>query len=183
MGRTKALKKEFEDEYELLKREEEIDELKKTTILIIICAITIIVTIISATFSAYSSKVKSATNGQVLVEAKNQFITINYLSGDKIEIDKENKFTIHNNSDIKAKYKIEWVNITNENLNNLVFILKRDNEVMINNQIVPSTNTSIIDGLEIEAGETITFEILVSKKNIEEELKNYKAEIKVTIIN
>ena len=181
MSHSKMLKKQFEEEYDILKKEEEFEELKKTYILIIVCAVTLIITIISATFSFYSNKVKS--NDTVLLEAKHQFLTINYETSNIIEIDKVNKFTIQNNGDLNAQYKIEWTDVTNKNLNDLKYTLKKNGVVMVDNQVVPSTNSSIIDGLEINSHDSITFELTVVRENPEVELKDFNAKIYVTIIN
>ena len=188
---SKELEKDFKEQYYILKEEEQREQRNKVLILIFICVLSMIVITLNILFFTYTRN----NDEESLSAYIDSILKVTYKNDSEIIIENissdwtgETKIVeVKNNGNVDATYNINLENVFNsfEADANLIFSVKRNNVVLINNEPLPIDSKAIVSEVLIPAGETHLYQIIFSSAdNLEiaqEETKSFRGDIKIVL--
>ena len=145
---------------------------KKKIVIITSVIVLLILAILGASYAYYSATVKENNKTQTVI--KTNELEIVYTGTEEINVSDivpgdsfTKKFTVENTSNVPVTYNIYLENITNEFNEDLVYTLKDKDGTVIEEEVLPSTNTGktyLITDIEIDSNELKEYEMAIKFK-------------------
>ena len=144
-----------------------------------ISALVILVSIIGYTYSYFSANVKEVNKTETIV--KTNELNITYTGGQEINAEGmipgdsfTKTFSVENTSSKAVTFNIYMENIINEFNEDLVYTLSDEEEILLNNRILPRTNerkTYLRANIQIEANTTKNYTLTILYKYLSDVLQ------------
>ena len=148
--------------------------------IVVAISLLILVSVISINYaySFYRAKVKEENKTETILKSKKIALVFDDTKEVKVldmlpgkSVDKT--FTVTSDADDTLKYNIKFSDVVKTYGNDVVYTLRRDNDVLIEETPLPVTNNKeyILENIEINPGEKHNYTLTITYKNLEDKLQ------------